>query len=242
MKQKSLFILFGLFFCFYSHAQLNVARLDLSGLVIGKVQGSYEYSFGEKTSLDVSMYYMPNQGLQYLNLINFEIGNDYIDNPLEKTVYNGVGITPGIKFYTSSEKDAPRGFYIEPYLRYATYGLSSEFRYRNEDLTIANLTIDGNSTSIGGGVAMGYQFIISDLIAIDWSIFALGGASGNTVVNVQEQDLQEDLYTMITEDFEDVEKFYGTYTVEQISDNEVKATAKGFLPCIKMGLSIGIAF
>lgn len=242
MKQKRLFLLICLFFCLHGYSQLNVVRVDLSGLIIGKLQGSYEYAFSEKSSLGLSMYYMPNQGLQYLNLINIKIDGDYIDNPIEMTEYNGIGFTPEIKFYTSSERDAPRGFYIAPYMRYAAYGVSSEFRYRNDDLSIAHISIDGNSTSIGGGVAMGVQFVISDLIAIDWAIFALGGASGKTVVNVHEQDLQEDLYTMITEDFEDVERFYGSYTVENISDNEVKVTAKGLLPCIKMGLSIGIVF
>ncbi len=67
----------------------------------------------------------------------------------------GWAVTPEYRFYLS-DKPAPEGFYIAPYLRYTSLSLTAE-------------NADGKAelTGVGGGLLIGRQWIFKERISLD---------------------------------------------------------------------------
>lgn len=81
---------------------------------------------------------------------------------IASTQFGGFGITPEFRYYLSMN-EAPRGFYLAPYLRYQRFKLT----YTSEDPE-SYQTGKGTFTAFGGGVLIGKQWIMSnDRISLD---------------------------------------------------------------------------
>jgi hypothetical protein len=85
-----------------------------------------------------------------------QLGFYYTGFSIEGTRLRGIGITPEYRFYVSNNKEAPQGFFVAPFLRYQNLELS--INTTNEKATI---------TTFGGGLAIGGQWIFSDIISLD---------------------------------------------------------------------------
>jgi len=94
-----------------------------------------------------------------------QLGFYYTGWSLDGTKLRGIGITPEYRFYVSQSKQAPQGFFVAPFLRYQNLELST-------DATSAK----GTLSTFGGGLAIGGQWIFSNIISLD--IF--GGPTVNT--------------------------------------------------------------
>lgn len=90
----------------------------------------------------------------------------------DQTRLSGFAITPQVRFYLGKQKDAPEGFYLNPFLRYFRYSWISDVTVPDE--------VDGPSTvdtrlsysGFGGGLSIGYQWIIGEHFVIDWNVGA----------------------------------------------------------------------
>ncbi|MET4076618.1 DUF3575 domain-containing protein [Hymenobacter sp. UYCo722] len=75
---------------------------------------------------------------------------------------SGFAITPEYRFYLSDSKEAPRGFYVGPYLR-----------YRNLKLKYADNSGGGSQAAeatlntFGGGILIGHQWIFKQRFSLD---------------------------------------------------------------------------
>ena len=85
-----------------------------------------------------------------------QLGFFYTGWSIEGTRLRGFGITPEYRFYVSNSKQAPQGFFVAPFLR-----------YQNLELSLDSGSNKGTLTSFGGGLAIGGQWIFSDIISLD---------------------------------------------------------------------------
>lgn len=101
------------------------------------------------------------------------------------------------RFYTGQSSTAPQGFYFAPMIKYHHYGITTDALYEDnitesqyQDLTDEEKThasyisknnynfkstgtFDGSLNRIGAGIAIGYQWLISDSFTIDWTIIGI---------------------------------------------------------------------
>lgn len=151
---------------------------------------------------------------------------------------NGWHVKPEFVFYPGS-KGSPKGYYVGLYGKVDKYGITipTETETNSFDVT-------GSFMRIGGGMIMGYQWLIKDKVSIDWWFLGLGldsytlsfeSSSKNSEV-ITEED-KEEIKNSVT--------FMGkSPTVETSNNNkDVKVDFPSFLfPCFRFGLSVGYAF
>lgn len=76
-------------------------------------------------------------------------------SPVE-TKLSGIFITPEFRYYLTEGKEAPRGFYLAPYLRYQSLNIEDKASGSKAELS-----------TIGGGVVVGHQWLFKNTIALD---------------------------------------------------------------------------
>lgn len=81
-----------------------------------------------------------------------QLGVAYTGVNLSDTKFRGFALTPEVRFYV--KKNAPRGMYAAPFLRYQDYTISD-----NED--------KGSYRSMGGGLLLGHQWIYNSGFVLD---------------------------------------------------------------------------
>lgn len=126
----------GLVLCsFNAKAQNNVFKLNIISPVVRTASVFYERTLNDESSLQLGFYY-----------------SGYSD---DETKLRGFGITPEYRFYLT-EKIAPDGVYMAPFLRYQYFDVEDE------------ITLDeGTLSSFGGGVLIGRQWIFKERVSLD---------------------------------------------------------------------------
>ncbi len=120
----------------------NVITLSITNLALVTPTLYFERAIGEKTSLQLGAYYTGAKS------------ND--------VKFTGLGIIPELRFYPGA-KGAPRGFYFAPFLKYQNYSISTTV----SDVYLGIYDAKATLTGIGGGLIIGNQFIIGDVVALD---------------------------------------------------------------------------
>lgn len=227
----------------------SVIKLNLTQLAFRNFSLQYEYGFHKNMSgaLGISLVVPRNIPGQ-------------IYTPPSKTEgwqipkFSGFAITPEFRFYPGKKEEhqAPHGFYIAPYFRYAKYKLTADYLelYDNNTKTrtyLGTVTYGG----VTGGLMIGSQWIINDHFSIDWWILGGGGGAAKFYANVvsdgtlnlttQEQaDLKDD----IRENIGDLGQFGKGVADIQTTPNSATLTIKGVpMQSIRMfGINLGYAF
>lgn len=124
----------------------NIVKLNLISPFVGTLSIQNERVLDEESSIQLGLYYFSGSlfGTQYPE--------------------QGFCFTPEYRMYLSDE--APRGFYIQPYLRFARFWQeqASSFASRN------NTTGNANFYGVAGGIVMGRQWVIADRVTFDMYI------------------------------------------------------------------------
>ncbi|MBX3103228.1 MAG: DUF3575 domain-containing protein [Bacteroidetes bacterium] len=216
--KRTILLLVASCIAFPALAQENVIKLNLTGLAFLRASLGYERAFAEKHSgvlwVDFGSYSTNN------TLSSSSTGSS---NNTQKFTYSQVGINLEYRFYPAGM--APRRFFVGPYLVARNIG----FKVVNEGEDTSpqgNYTTykgEGkvNAMNIGGGVQLGYQFIIGDVFSID-----LFGGLG--------------YYTFGLGDY-DVNYRYsdGSSETESSADGGT-FNISGLLP--RLGIALGVAF
>jgi hypothetical protein len=98
-----------------------------------------------------------------------QFGVFYTGFKVSDTKCTGFGITPEYRFYCS-QKGAPRGFFVAPFLRYQNYSLKNEgSTYTDYESGSTITTEDAKATfsSFGGGAIIGFQGLIGETLSIE---------------------------------------------------------------------------
>jgi hypothetical protein len=169
----------------------NIFRWNIGSLALKNYHFTYERSLAKRITLSLSYRSMPKGDVPFksqlekaiesddINFSNFQIGNTAWT--VEGRIYLGKG--------------GMRGFYVAPYLRFATFDLTTPVRYTNSGVT-KDATFIGKVTSTSPGLMIGWQIQIATKFVLDLQI--LGGHYGTskgdlnfvstTPLTTQEQD------------------------------------------------------
>jgi len=166
--------------------KLNLVPFGLMAVGLSNFSMQYERALGNKISVCLGFSYMPSSGLP----------SQYASSDLLKALkISGYSITPEFRFYLG-KKGAPRGFYLAPYFKYASYSITTNYKFTRVDTvpgpppttveTPFDWAIKGNYSFIGGGLMMGVHYIIKNRVSIDWGI--LGAHFGASKVSMSVSD------------------------------------------------------
>ncbi len=218
-------------------AQQHVLKLTLTDLVIVKLSGSYEYAFNDQISLNINGGWLPERDLFVFDAIIDTDETDFSDD----FFLGGISVAPELRFYFGG--NAPNGFFLGPYLVYSSYGVSSEYNYFESN---TNQTIVADATgflnSFGGGLLLGYQWILRSNVALDLFL-GLGGTSSRLGISVNDDRLSEvDLVEIADEIEDELDFLFFDFDVD-IEDDGVRVKAPGVpLPNARFGFAIGYSF
>lgn len=225
-------------------AQENVVKLGLTPLLFTNVQLGYERALTNDLGVGLNFSMVPSRDVTgAMENVDF----------LTSAQFSYFSVTPEFRYYTAGE--APKGFYIGAFLKYARYRFQSSARHQLfDDNNVAVNTPDGTLLvnldlkvpRIGGGFQMGVQWLIADVVSIDWTILGLGwGTVG----------IDGELTTDLTGYGEYLENFMGDFAGEEqteipsVGTLEVTTGDKvGFklsgasTMMLRGGLAIGVAF
>lgn len=224
----------------------SVLKMNVSQLGVRNLSFQYEYGFHKNMSGALGLSSLMKQKSP-----TFFTEEDPTGEGLRNTEIKGFAITPEFRFYpgVKDEHQAPHGFYVGAYYRYAKYTYTSDYSVKVS--TGRTYAYDLVATYKGGtfGLLLGSQWIIGKHFSIDWWI--LGGGAGNSrflleaagsgfIMNAQEQ---ADVKAAIEDRIGDVPvvDLGGKVTT---TSNSVKMTSDK-LPMLSFrgfGLCLGFAF
>ncbi|HPR32024.1 MAG TPA: DUF3575 domain-containing protein [Prolixibacteraceae bacterium] len=215
-------------------AQNNVVKLGVSGANYGDFSLSYERMMTNHSSLNITGGYWNLNA----SLFNFSGILAPTDGITLKQFNEGFHASVDYRFYVG-KKEAPRGMYIGPYIRYWQYSLLAL-----DEIEGDLFDVDTRIGSIGAGFQMGYHWLIRDCISIDWFFIGLGveSISSRFVYITQTPGFD---YSTIVDDFVNVfEGFdYFQNKIKTTSGPENMTANLPFLfPGIKTGITIGYSF
>jgi hypothetical protein len=190
----------------------NIIRWNVGSIALKNYHFTYERSLTKRLSLSLSYRTMPKGDVPFksqlekaiesddINFSNFQIGNTAWT--LEGRFYLGLG--------------KMKGFYLAPYLRFATFDLSTPVKYTNSGVT-KEANFIGKVKSTSPGLMIGWQIQIATKFVLDLQI--IGGHYGHsngdlnfistTPLTTQEQDaLRQSLNDIKADPF----KFTSTVT------------------------------
>ncbi len=153
---------------------IKITPLKLLPVTLSNLQLGYEYALNDRVSIgaDLKVGFPRNLTGGGGILEGYFEG----DASVESFRLTGYALTPQVRFYFG-QKGAPAGFYLSPWLRIAQYRVASDFLW--EDLNEGNSNIEADFTYglVGGGLSLGWQWLLGDHFVIDWNI-GLGGFAG----------------------------------------------------------------
>ncbi len=164
LKKKLLSLsILGLFLmgAFHGKSQNLVIKINPLSLAAVTANIQAEYALNEKMSAQLGFF---------IGSVNLGFGADGVDGGVG---YTWFGITPEFRYYAQNKtKDAPRGLYVAPFVRYRS--IRTKYEGSIEDPDNAGLVTTGEITAsinaIGGGVLLGYQWLFGDVFALDMFI------------------------------------------------------------------------
>lgn len=274
---KKILMVFILFICmaYVVKAQQNNAKLYLTPFAFLEARLGFERVITPKTSLQGTVGMLIPRKLPNV-LYDETVVTDYGGDVDLLNSLSGFTIGLEYRFYPGSKKEIPRGFYLGPYFKYNHYSVktSSAFEYTLTQDEYANdltpnqqmeaspnpdgtFTMDVTSNFVasfnqmGLGIQIGYQWLISDRISVDFTIIGLGVESDAFIVDISSEsipvdysewgdEIQTEVRSFVNNDFYDLSD---KVEVQTDSDNVRVSLRPVILPAFKLTMiSIGFAF
>ncbi len=235
-----------------SEGQANiVVKMNVSQLLLGTLAFQREYGFHKNMSFALGAHFLlPKKAPKYF------AEEDPTGEGLRDTKLKGFAITPEFRFYPGAKEEhqAPHGFYLAPYFRYARFTFTSGYHdVYYDDVTKKNVeygydmkvTYKGNTI----GLMIGSQWIIGDHFSIDWWIIGAGFGKADLEMRADgqgftlDQDAQDELKKQLEREFA-AASFIGSKPVVETTATSAKVTIPN-LPMRSIrafGLCLGYAF
>lgn len=236
------FVLCSSAFITRAQAPENNVKLNLMGIGLSNYSFQYERILGKKITGSMGFRFMPGRGLPSVLL-----SNDSSGSTIGTTKISGICFTPEFRWYPATDEGAPHGFYFAPYLRYSRFKVTLDDKFydpvinRNSDVTFT-----GKFSGFGGGLMIGYQWLIKDRVTIDWWILGAhyGASKFSLAVEYDFSKFQGDERIDVENDIEgNLQDIPSVKSVDaNITNSEAKVTAKLPFVGLRSGLCIGVAF
>lgn len=232
----------------------NIAKFNTLTLLGGKFAFEYERLLTDRITVGATLNLRPKKGIPFGSTVKNIIDDEELNELIDNFKSSNFSITPEARFYTS--KRGPfRGFYIAPYIKYASYGASLPFDFdvdvddQGTDIYSRTETIPltGSIQSFTAGLSFGVNFKLSKNIHLDWRIFgpgygmAKGKISGNMALDSEEQASLRESLDELRVDLEDMPigiKIESDVRSDGANINILRSPWAG----IRTGLSIGYRF
>ncbi|MEZ5045965.1 MAG: DUF3575 domain-containing protein [Chitinophagaceae bacterium] len=219
----------------------NCVKINLSSLAYKNIALQYERAIGNKISAAVQLRFMPKGKPFGLTQIS---DDPDLQNLYDSYKVGSFAITPEFRFYP---KQALKGFYLAPYLRFRNISMNLPIEYTDDNSIQQNVTSTGSFTSFGGGLMIGSHFNLGSRMSLD--IFWLGiqymltngtlKATSSKALSLTEQaDLNSSLNDFKTEAEQIIKDV--TYSV---NSNGFTLNGKWGSPGIRaIGINLGVRF
>lgn len=233
----------------------NMVKFNILPLLGGKFAFEYERTLTDRISAGAAISFRPEKNLPFQQTVQDLIDDEDLNKLIRDFKSANFSITPEVRFYLS-EGGLFRGFYMAPYVKYASYDASVPFDFdvtvEEAETTIYSRTetipLAGTVNSFTGGFSLGFNFKLSRQIHVDWRLIGPGYGSGNgnisgtMALNADEQlALREGLEALKT-DMSDL-PLGGIKMEYDIHDNGANIHIKRSpWASIRTGLSIGYRF
>lgn len=216
----------------------NVVKFLPGNIPFGSISFEYERMINDKNSVILGIGIPTNMS------VNGKCGMDTSDE-LKNDHLGTTHIRAAYRHYAGKRKP-PRGFYIEPYLKYQNLNGEGIVSGIDEDTDEPySDEIDIKHSTFNLGFQLGTQFLIAKWISLDLYFFGLeaGFLNGNSSVLFDNPEDAADLKNDIDEVLADIPLAATKRITVTQSGNLVKVSAKNaFYPWYRGGISIGIAF
>lgn len=228
--------------------QTRVLKLGVSDLFFNTLNVEHEYAINSKSSI------LLEGGIQLSRNIPGLIINKVTAAGEEKernirinaATYRNFSIAGSYRHYTG--KQALKGFYVGPYLRYSNYKTTIDGLYDNNDFNRQDIQalIEGEVKIFSIGAEIGYQWVLNNKMTIAWNILGVGASFNNVNLNFTSNDegvfesWQQDVQNFL----DDLPQGVGN-NFDLTADNVSKTiAAKANFPFISLrgSISFGYAF
>lgn len=138
----------------------------------------------------------------------------------------------------------PRGFYIEPYLKYQQFKANATVNIGDNGAT-SSAAIKADFNTLNAGFQMGFQFMIARRIAFDIYFLGLEGGmmNGNLTGIPSDNSKIADMRQKIDDGIKDLPSFFKDKLTVTNTSTAVNVKASGLpYPWFRSGINIGIAF
>jgi len=231
----------------YDDYDQNIAKMNVLALPFRNFSLQYERVVARKISVSLGVGIIPGGKLPMLSAFESYIDDEATMEQLQGVRLNNQTFTLEPRFYLGKH-DGPRGFYIAPYARYSTYGLSfDEFEYtvelEHEGHYIEEtrtIPLDGHIRGFTGGLQFGAQWRIGRWVYLDWWI--LGGAYGTAKGKLTATAaLSAEEQSALREELADLEIPMVDTDVD-VDGNGARLNMKGPWAGVRSGLAVGVRF
>ena len=254
MKNLFLFVFFAAYASFAiaqdndstSVKRKNVIKFLPVNIPFQSTSFEYERMINAKNSFTLGIG-LPNQqsliGKYGIKDGSHQNGSDPTLNTLELGTMH---VRAAFRHYGGGKRNLPRGFYIEPYVKYQkiTGSASGSFTDDSQNKTYT-AAIDVNVNTMNVGFQLGAQFLIAKRVTLDFYFLGLeaGFLSGNVTGTAPDEKFATDLYTEMKKSKNDLPASIGDKIDITQSGNQVNLKASSVpYPWFRSGISIGIAF
>ena len=157
----------------------TVVKFNLSGVVIQSYTAQYERVLSRFGSITLSGSYTPNSTpLPFKDALLNQYGNNPdAKRAIETTLFSKRIGTLEYRFYPAGH--APTGWYIAPFVRFASMDISNDYSYRSQDGILHQAHLEAKFNAGGAGVLLGYQFLLGKHLGLD--LWLLGPFYGTNV-------------------------------------------------------------
>lgn len=232
-----------------SHGK-NLVKLNALTLLGGKISAEYEYLIRDKMSIGAAVSIRPQNTMPFGSTLKNVIDGEDLDKWIDNFKSSNFSITPEVRFYTSGKRDF-RGFYVAPYVKYATYGIQTPIDYElsihvgGADYTYEerDIPVSGRVNTFTAGVSIGVNFRLSEKFYLDWRMvgpgygFSKGDLSGRRNLSAEEQEAVGEGLDELKEDLPDIVKME-----HEVTSEGAFVDVKGPWAAIRSGLSISYRF
>jgi len=235
MMKKTIVTIVCLAFYLNNFAQENIVKVGLFGLVTKSLNLKYERVLNKKNSVNLNLQFKIPGGLPFGFTLN-DIADGSISTTDELKI-KGFSISPEYRIYT--KENAPRGFYLAPYIQLKNY--TAQF---SGEVDGYYRDIKASYGNIGAGVQMGAQWLIKDRVSIDWYFFGLG-VNRNTVkltLTSDDPNIDFEQYERDAEESLRDVPFLENRIEPSSGDNYGEIKANLIFPATRAGLSFGVTF
>lgn len=216
----------------------NVVKLNLFALPLKNISIQYERAVGKKITVGSTFRLMPKGTIPFKSTFVALADDPETEQQMNDLRVGNFAVMPEFRYYLG-KKGAFRGFYLGLYANIASYSVNVPLDYDNGGTT-ETIQMSGKLTGITGGLMIGAQFKVSDLVYLDWWILGPGYGTSNGKLSgqknmdiIEQQDLRDELADL------DIPLTKFTY---QVNSTGATMNFKGPWAGIRSGFCVGFRF